>query len=118
MSQKLTLVFLVYFVVINHLHASKSLIRNPSALTWCMASPSATDAQLQANIDWACNEGNVACVTIQPGGTCFDPNTLISHASFVMNAYYQRQGRAKEACDFSNTGKIVITDPSYGVCKY
>lgn len=85
---------------------------------WCVATFTATNAQLQANIDSVCNQGRYDCSPIKPGGICFNPNTLPNHASFVMNLYYQKNGRTKEACNFGNTGTFTVTDPSYGGCVY
>ncbi|XP_019082626.1 PREDICTED: major pollen allergen Ole e 10-like [Camelina sativa] len=105
-----TLVFLLSFLLICPLRFS--------AKTWCVSDPSATDAQLKANIDWACSEGKVSCVIIGPGGPCYEPNTFANHASFVMNDYYQNHGGTEEACDFNHTGRIVSTNPSYGGCVF
>ncbi|CAL9239612.1 unnamed protein product [Arabidopsis halleri] len=110
MFSQLTLIFLLSLVVIHPLHVS--------AKTWCVANPSAAATQLQANIDWLCSVGNIDCVIINPGGPCFDPNTVISHASVVMNDYYKTHGSTEEACSFSGTGQIVSVDPSYGGCAY
>ncbi|XP_009610601.1 glucan endo-1,3-beta-glucosidase [Nicotiana tomentosiformis] len=85
---------------------------------FCMPKPEATDAQLQANLDWICTNQGVDCRPVQVGGLCFNPNTVRSHASFVMNSYYQTKGRNDFNCDFSGSAVIVFADPSYGTCKY
>jgi hypothetical protein len=69
---------------------------------------SATD--LQNNINYAC--GYIDCKPIQSGGACFDPNNVQSHASYVMNAYYQANGLHDYDCDFKGTGAVTSTDPS------
>jgi hypothetical protein len=66
---------------------------------------------LQANIDYACGQG-IDCGPIQPGGACFEPNTLPSHAAFVMNLYYQTFGRNQWNCDFSQTAILTSQNPS------
>ncbi|KAB1221367.1 Glucan endo-1,3-beta-glucosidase [Morella rubra] len=71
---------------------------------------------LQSNIDFACNY--VDCSLIRFGGACHCPDSLINHASVVMNLYYQATGRDNPSCDFNNTGLTVMKDPSYGDCKY
>ncbi|KAK6117909.1 hypothetical protein DH2020_022171 [Rehmannia glutinosa] len=78
---------------------------------WCVPKAGATDAELQANIDYVCSQG-VDCHPIQPGGACFDPDNVRAHASFVMNAFYQTEGRHEFNCDFSGSGSITFTDPS------
>ncbi|XP_010455339.1 PREDICTED: major pollen allergen Ole e 10-like [Camelina sativa] len=111
MSSVLTILFIfLSSVMINHLHVA-------SSTQWCVARLTATNAQLQSNINFGCSEG-VDCSPIQPGGSCFIPNTLINHASFVMNAYYQSHGRTKKACSFKKTGTFAVTDPSFGSCVY
>ncbi|CAL5363650.1 unnamed protein product [Camellia sinensis] len=77
---------------------------------WCVPKVEASDAALQANIDWLCGNG-VDCRAIQVGGQCFNPNTVRSHAAYVMNAYYQAKGHQSVNCDFSGTGVVVSSDP-------
>ncbi|KAL1213124.1 Major pollen allergen Ole e 10 [Cardamine amara subsp. amara] len=109
MSPPLILVFLLSLVVIHPLCVS--------AQNRCVPASTASDAQLQANIDWGCSAGQVDCGPVHPGGNCYDPNTVGNHALYVMNAYYQSHGQTSEACDFKSTGLIVTYDPSYGTCK-
>ncbi|XP_010444206.1 PREDICTED: major pollen allergen Ole e 10-like [Camelina sativa] len=85
---------------------------------WCMAMNTASAEQLQANIDYACSQHNVDCRPIQPGGSCYEPNTLLDHASYAMNAYYQNNGRIDSACKFNRTGCFIFVDPSHGSCVF
>ncbi|KAJ7014142.1 major pollen allergen Ole e 10-like [Populus alba x Populus x berolinensis] len=89
---------------------------NAQDKTWCVAKPSSTDAELSANLEFAC--GHVDCTTIQPNGPCFNPNTFINHASVAMNLYYSFHGRNLWNCDYQKSGLITKTDPSYGTCQY
>jgi len=75
-----------------------------------MGKPSANELALHNNIQYACSA--VDCSIIQKGGACFDPETDISHASAVMNLYYQSKGMNPWNCYFSFSGITVITDPS------
>ncbi|XAR72015.1 Glucan endo-1,3-beta-D-glucosidase [Bertholletia excelsa] len=85
---------------------------------WCVPKLEASDTALQADVLWACGEGGVDCGPIQNGGSCFEPNTVRSHAAYVMNAYYQAKGHQDFNCDFSGTGVVTASDPSYGACQY
>ncbi|XP_020571185.1 glucan endo-1,3-beta-glucosidase-like [Phalaenopsis equestris] len=85
---------------------------------WCVATGGASEAALQANIDYACSTAGVDCGPIQAGGPCFQPNTAQAHANYAMNAYYQFAGRHDFNCDFGRTGVIVTNDPSNGDCNY
>ncbi|CAI9092402.1 OLC1v1027630C1 [Oldenlandia corymbosa var. corymbosa] len=85
---------------------------------WCVPRAGATDAALQNNINYVCSQG-LDCRPIQQGGTCFNPNTVRSHAAYLMNLWFQTKGTTLQNCDFSGTGDIVTDrDPSYGACKY
>ncbi|XP_012462205.1 glucan endo-1,3-beta-glucosidase [Gossypium raimondii] len=84
---------------------------------WCVAKSNASNAALQANIDYVCSSG-VDCKPIQSAGACFNPNNVRSHASYAMNAYYQANGRHDFNCDFNRTGVITSTDPSHAACNY
>ncbi|KAL9238202.1 hypothetical protein vseg_012662 [Gypsophila vaccaria] len=89
----------------------------PTQGGWCVPKQGVSDAQLQANLDYACGHG-IDCSKIQPGGICFDPNTVASHAAYAMNLYYQTTGRSPGSCDFSQTATVSDTNPSYGGCEY
>ncbi|KAJ3669994.1 hypothetical protein LUZ60_010318 [Juncus effusus] len=86
--------------------------------TWCVAHPSATQSNLQIALDWACGPGSIDCAALKPGGPCFQPNTLFSHASFAFNSYYQQNGNSDIACNFGGTATVTKRDPSYASCKY
>ena len=121
MSLSLTLLL---FILVSTVSVTSTLENlSPAAENkgyWCVANKKATDEQLQANIDWCCSyEGGFRdCTQINPGGVCYEPNTLTSHASFVMNDYYRNHGSIEEACEFNHTGQIISGDPSYRRCRY
>ncbi|XP_042509423.1 glucan endo-1,3-beta-glucosidase 13-like isoform X2 [Macadamia integrifolia] len=86
--------------------------------TWCVARPGVSQADLQNALDWACGLGMADCHPIQSGGSCFEPDTLLSHASYAFNNYYQKNGNSDIACNFGGTATVVTRDPSYGSCAY
>ncbi|CAB4276397.1 unnamed protein product [Prunus armeniaca] len=55
---------------------------------WCVAKPAAPQQALQSALDYACNYAD--CSPTKKGGSCYDPDRPVHHASFDMNAYYQR----------------------------
>ncbi|KAK7245484.1 hypothetical protein RIF29_40330 [Crotalaria pallida] len=92
---------------------------NGTTTTWCIASTKASQIDLQNAIDWACgSSGNVDCTAIQPSQPCFEPDNLVSHASYAFNSYYQQNGASDIACSFGGTGVIVDKDPTYDNCIY
>ncbi|XP_073009469.1 major pollen allergen Ole e 10-like [Typha latifolia] len=110
LSSELCLVLLLMFF------CSGGMVKLVNCQTWCIAKPSSSDEALQKNINFACSLTD--CAIIQNGGPCFFPDSAMSHASVAMNLYYQSRGRNNWNCDFSGSGLVVITDPSYDNCKY
>ncbi|XP_024028904.1 glucan endo-1,3-beta-glucosidase 7 [Morus notabilis] len=90
---------------------------NPTASQWCVPKAGVSDAQLQTNLDYACSH-SIDCGLIQPGGACFEPNTVASHAAYAMNLYYQTYGKNPWNCDFSQTATVTSANPSYNACNY
>ncbi|CAM8926631.1 unnamed protein product [Rhodiola kirilowii] len=89
----------------------------PSTSAWCVPKAGVSDAQLQANLDYVCSHG-FDCGPIQPGGACFEPNTMMAHATYAMNLLYQTAGRNPWNCDFSQTATLTSNNPSYNGCTY
>ncbi|RLN16294.1 glucan endo-1,3-beta-glucosidase 7 [Panicum miliaceum] len=85
---------------------------------WCVARNGASDAELQADLDYACAQVGVDCGAIQPGGACFEPNTVRAHAAYAMNQLYQAAGRHPWNCDFRASATLTSDNPSYGACVY
>ncbi|CDY56715.1 BnaC01g38720D [Brassica napus] len=86
--------------------------------TWCVARPSASQAELQRALDWGCGIGRVDCSVIEKHGDCYEPDTIWSHASFAFNVYYQTNGNNRIACYFGGTATLTKINPSYGTCSY
>jgi len=85
---------------------------NSTGTSWCIASSNATEADLENALNWACGQGNVDCTAIQPSQPCYEPDTLVSHASYAFNSYYQQNGATDVACSFGGAGVKITEDPS------
>ncbi|KAF8391603.1 hypothetical protein HHK36_023909 [Tetracentron sinense] len=90
----------------------RGVSKSSSGHTWCVANGKAEKKKLQAGLDYACGEGGADCRQIQPGATCYNPNTLEAHASFAFNSYYQKMGRAVWTCDFQGSAFVVTKRPT------
>ncbi|CAF2042303.1 unnamed protein product [Brassica napus] len=80
--------------------------------TWCVARPSASQAELQRALDWGCGIGRVDCSVIEKHGDCYEPDTIWSHASFAFNVYYHTNGNNRIACYFGGTATLTKINPS------
>ncbi|KAK1274899.1 Glucan endo-1,3-beta-glucosidase 7 [Acorus gramineus] len=89
--------------------SSPSATKGPAG--YCVPRPGVSDAQLQANLDYACGQG-IDCTPIQPGGACYLPNTVASHAAYAMNLFYQKSEKKPLDCDFSKTAALIPGNPS------
>lgn len=78
---------------------------------WCVAKPTVPEPIIQEAMDYACGSG-ADCKSIQPNGSCFQPDTLLAHASYAFNSYWQRTKVAGGTCDFGGTAMLITTDPS------
>ncbi|KAL6193553.1 hypothetical protein ACLB2K_034637 [Fragaria x ananassa] len=87
---------------------------------WCIAKPSTSDAQLEMNVQYVCQQGyyKISCSVIQPGGSCYIPSNKVSSASMVMNLFFQQDGQTANACYFNGSGLLVYDNPTVGSCNY
>uniref|UniRef100_A0A7N0ZUC3 X8 domain-containing protein n=1 Tax=Kalanchoe fedtschenkoi TaxID=63787 RepID=A0A7N0ZUC3_KALFE len=88
-----------------------------SLALWCVAKPSVPDPIIQEAMNYACGSG-AECDSIQPNGRCFQPNTLVAHASYAFNSYWQMTKVAGGTCEFGGTAILVTVDPSYDGCHF
>ncbi|KAE8725473.1 ethylene-responsive transcription factor 3-like [Hibiscus syriacus] len=86
--------------------------------TWCLANANADQQELQAALDYACGEGGADCGPIQSNGACFNPNTLVAHASYAFNSYYQKKARVSGSCVFNGAAYVSTQPPPFGNCQY
>ncbi|XP_031490916.1 major pollen allergen Ole e 10-like [Nymphaea colorata] len=118
MASRVTMTpFAVVLLMFISTYGSLVKVANGQNNTWCIARPSAEQTVLQNNIDFACSNG-VDCSVLASGQACSLPDTIINHASVVMNLYYSANGRQPYTCSFANSGLITTVDPSYGSCVY
>ncbi|KAL8048396.1 hypothetical protein ABFS82_07G061400 [Erythranthe guttata] len=99
------------FCVVNGFQTNSAPIGRKQVKSYCIAQISTPEEKLQEFIDYAC--GVIDCSAIQPGGSCYYPIIIISHADYALNQIYRYKG----SCDLS-IAMIINIDPSYGSCKY
>ncbi|KAL5072570.1 hypothetical protein RYX36_011554 [Vicia faba] len=71
----------------------------------------ATNQQLLDALNYACGAG-ADCDPIHPNGSCYNPNTVESHASYAFNSFYQKNKQASGTCDIAGSAHVVSIDPS------
>ncbi|CAL5321287.1 unnamed protein product [Camellia sinensis] len=83
----------------------------PFSALWCVAKPTVPDPIIQEAMNYACGSG-ANCDSVLPNGSCFQPDTLLSHASYAFNSFWQRTKVAGGTCDFGGTAILVTVDPT------
>ncbi|CAN4097469.1 unnamed protein product [Withania somnifera] len=91
--------------------------KKPENAVWCVAKPTVPADLIQQALDYACGSG-AGCDAIQPNGACYQPATLLSHASYAFNSYWQKKKQGGGTCDFGGTAMLVTVDPSYDQCHF
>ncbi|KAG5062386.1 hypothetical protein JHK85_003569 [Glycine max] len=96
-----------------HLTNSGTVFANDTTnQTFCVAKSNADTKMLQAALDWACGPGKVDCSPLLQGQPCYEPNSVASHATYAINAYYQQMAKSAGTCDFKGVASVTTTNPS------
>ncbi|MCO5567836.1 hypothetical protein L7F22_021532 [Adiantum nelumboides] len=92
----------------------------PSRKYWCVASPDAPQASLQAALDYLCSSNStINCEPLSVGKPCHNLTTVREHASYAINAYWQTTFAVNTTnCDFNSAAALTIVNPSHDSCIY
>lgn len=96
-----------------HLTGAGTVLANDTTnQTFCVAKEGADKKMLQAALDWACGPGKVDCSPMLQGKPCYEPDNVVTHATYAFNAYFQKMAKSPGTCDFKGVATITTTDPS------
>lgn len=79
---------------------------------WCVVTEGANSSAVGSALSYACSQGNKTCDPIQPGGKCFEPNSLVRHASFAFSSYWAQFKKVGGSCYFDGLATQTTQDPS------
>ncbi|XP_048431170.1 glucan endo-1,3-beta-glucosidase 13-like [Pyrus x bretschneideri] len=85
---------------------------------WCVAKPTVPSDTLQVAMDYACGDGGADCSEIMPDGNCYSPDSVVAHASYAFNSYWQKNKKTGGTCSFDGTAMLINNDPSYLQCRF
>ncbi|GAB2267216.1 hypothetical protein Dimus_002200 [Dionaea muscipula] len=84
---------------------------------WCVAVIGTSENELVSQMDRACERLNGTCDRLLgPGGDCYQPVSVVSHASYVFSAYWSMFRASGESCYFQGLARETTEDPSHGFC--
>ncbi|KAK9935451.1 hypothetical protein M0R45_022554 [Rubus argutus] len=106
-------------IYILHLTGAGTVLANDTTnQTFCVAKEGSDRKMLQAALDWACGPGKVDCSPMLQGQPCYEPDNVVTHATYAFNAYFQKMAKSPGTCDFKGVATITTTDPSHGPCIF
>ncbi|KAL5062937.1 hypothetical protein RYX36_024674 [Vicia faba] len=85
---------------------------------WCVVAEGANETAVVEALSYACSQGNQTCDSVQPGKPCFEPNSVVDHASYAFSSYWAQFRHVGGTCNFNGLAIQIAKDPSYGACKY
>lgn len=79
---------------------------------WCVVAEGANMTAVAGALSYACSQGNGTCDPIKPGGKCYNPNTLVEHASYAFSSYWAQFKKVGGSCYFNLLAVQTTKDPS------
>nr|GEU80702.1 glycoside hydrolase, catalytic domain-containing protein [Tanacetum cinerariifolium] len=101
---------------LNLMDSGSVLVNDTTGQTYCVVKKDADTKMVQAALDWACGPGKVNCSMMLQGEPCYQPDTMVAHATYAFDTYYQQMDKAEGTCDFNGVATITTRDPSLGDC--
>jgi hypothetical protein len=93
-------------------HRTKSA--DPPAALNCTCIDGAQDDEVSGALGWVCGAGGVDCGPINPGGSHFEPNTVVSHADYAFNQFWAaQQGHGYDPCFFNGIARLTPAPVGY-----
>lgn len=85
---------------------------------WCVVAKGANVSALGSAVKYACSQGNGTCETLRPGGECYEPVSLVSHASYAFSSYWVQFRSSGGTCFFDGLAAQTTKDPSKLVSSF
>ncbi|GKV18030.1 hypothetical protein SLEP1_g28460 [Rubroshorea leprosula] len=78
---------------------------------WCVAAAEANLTELGSALNFACNQGNGTCAALAPSRECYQPVSLVRHASYAFSSYWVQFRSLGASCYFNGLAVQTTTDP-------
>lgn len=79
---------------------------------WCVVARGANLMKLGSALSYACGEGNGTCDALAPGRECYEPVSVIWHASYAFSAYWEKFRSRGATCYFNGLARQTTRNPS------
>ncbi|XP_021745802.1 probable glucan endo-1,3-beta-glucosidase A6 [Chenopodium quinoa] len=86
---------------------------------WCVVDKLANTTQLGPALRNTCSLLNGTCESaLGPGKHCYEPVSVVWHASYAFNAYWAKFRNCGEPCYFGGLASLTTRNPSHGTCHF
>ncbi|KAG8369592.1 hypothetical protein BUALT_Bualt14G0029700 [Buddleja alternifolia] len=85
---------------------------------WCVVDSAANLKELGPALDFVCGRGNGTCDELGTGKDCYEPVSVIAHASYAFSSYWAKYRSSGASCYFNGLAVQTIIDPSHGSCRF
>ncbi|XVF28993.1 hypothetical protein REPUB_Repub15cG0081400 [Reevesia pubescens] len=85
---------------------------------WCEVAPGVNKMNLPAAISYACSQDNQTCAALSPGKECYEPLSILSHASYAFSSYWAKFRSQGATCFFNGLARETTVNPSRGNCSF
>ncbi|KAL8048567.1 hypothetical protein ABFX02_07G074700 [Erythranthe guttata] len=85
---------------------------------WCVVASTASPDDLGPALEFACRQGNGTCDRLAPGKECYEPISIVSHASYAFSSFWAQFRSSGASCYFGGLAVQTITDPGHGSCEF
>ncbi|GFQ03134.1 probable glucan endo-1 3-beta-glucosidase a6, partial [Phtheirospermum japonicum] len=85
---------------------------------WCVTANGSGLVELGRALDFTCGQGSGICDELAPGRGCYEPVSVVAHASYAFSSYWATYRSAGASCYFSGLAVQTTIDPSHESCHF
>ncbi|KAG8484388.1 hypothetical protein CXB51_023695 [Gossypium anomalum] len=85
---------------------------------WCEVAPWVNEMSLPAALSNVCSIDNETCAALAPGKDCYEPVSVVWHASYAFSSYWAKFRSQGAICSFNGLARETTVDPSRGRCNF
>ncbi|GLT60987.1 hypothetical protein SLA2020_337240 [Shorea laevis] len=85
---------------------------------WCVVAEGANLMELRSALNFACSQGNETCAALTPGRECYQPVSVIRHASYAFSSYWAQLRSQGASCYFNGAAVQTTNNPGVRGCVF
>ncbi|KAK8577780.1 hypothetical protein V6N13_028045 [Hibiscus sabdariffa] len=79
---------------------------------WCEVAPWVNEVSLPSALSSVCSTDNQTCAALASGGECYEPVSVVWHASYAFSSYWAKYRSQGAICSFNGLARETTVDPS------